>query len=111
MDDIKETVRNSGDKLCRALTSLTVRLSDVALTDVSDASQAMDLVLPLLLTEGILSKVDSIRKASIEVVMKLAKVSIIFLLDRRITIHLLALLYDMSNNNWTTYKVVVCSLA
>lgn len=73
MDDIKETVRNSGDKLCRALTSLTVRLSDVALTDVSDASQAMDLVLPLLLTEGILSKVDSIRKASIEVVMKLAK--------------------------------------
>lgn len=111
MDDIKETVRNSGDKLCRALTSLTVRLSDVALTDVSDASQAMDLVLPLLLTEGILSKVDSIRKASIEVVMKLAKVSIIFLLDRRITIHLLALLYDMSNNNWTTHKVVVCSLA
>lgn len=94
MDDIKETVRNSGDKLCRALTSLTVRLSDVALTDVSDATQAMDLVLPLLLTEGILSKVDSIRKASIEVVMKLAKVSIVFLLDRRITIHLLALLYD-----------------
>ncbi|PRQ32931.1 putative proteasome component Ecm29 [Rosa chinensis] len=73
MNDIKETVRNSGNKLCRVLTSLTVRLSDVTLTDVSDASQTMDLVLPLLLTEGILSKVDSIRKASIVVVMKLAK--------------------------------------
>ncbi|KAB2615279.1 proteasome-associated protein ECM29-like protein [Pyrus ussuriensis x Pyrus communis] len=73
MDDIKETVRNSGDKLCRALTSLTVRLSDVSLTDVSEARQTMDIVLPYLLTDGILSKVDSIRKASIGVVMKLAK--------------------------------------
>ncbi|KAM2630644.1 hypothetical protein TB1_029488 [Malus domestica] len=73
MDDIKETVRNSGDKLCRALTSLTVRLSDVSLTDVSEARHTMDIVLPYLLTDGILSKVDSIRKASIGVVMKLAK--------------------------------------
>ncbi|BBH02426.1 ARM repeat superfamily protein [Prunus dulcis] len=73
MDDIKETVRNSGDKLCRALTSLTVRLSDVSLTGVSEARQTMDIVLPFLLTEGILSKVDSIRKASIGIVMKLAK--------------------------------------
>lgn len=106
MDDIKETVRNSGDKLCRVLTSLTVRLSDVTLTDVSDASQTMDLVLPLLLTEGILSKVDSIRKASIVVVMKLAKVSIVLLLYRKITIHLLALLYDQLRNIWTAHKVV-----
>ncbi|XP_062171204.1 uncharacterized protein LOC133876988 [Alnus glutinosa] len=73
MDDVKETVRTSGDKLCRAVTSLTMRLCDVSLTDISDASQAMDIVLPFLLAEGILSKVDSIRKASIGVVMKLAK--------------------------------------
>lgn len=76
MDDIKETVRNSGDKLCRAVTSLTIRICDVSLTDSSDASQAMGIVLPFLLAEGILSKVDSIRKASIGIVMKLAKVSI-----------------------------------
>ncbi|KAH1090696.1 hypothetical protein J1N35_017953 [Gossypium stocksii] len=73
MDDIKETVRNAGDKLCRAITSLTIRLCDVSLTEASDASQSMDIVLPFLLAEGILSKVDSIRKASIGVVMKLAK--------------------------------------
>ncbi|XP_048499629.1 uncharacterized protein LOC104890118 isoform X2 [Beta vulgaris subsp. vulgaris] len=73
MDDIKETVRNSGDKLCRAVSSLTIRLCDVSLTDKSESSQAMDIVLPLLLSEGIMSKVDSIRKASIGVVMKLAK--------------------------------------
>ncbi|OWM69124.1 hypothetical protein CDL15_Pgr025311 [Punica granatum] len=73
MDDIKETVRNAGDKLCRAVTSLTIRLCDVALTEESESRQAMDIVLPYLLKEGILSKVDSIRKASIGVVMKLAK--------------------------------------
>ncbi|KAF5447658.1 hypothetical protein F2P56_033192 [Juglans regia] len=73
MDDIKETVRTSGDKLCRAVSSLTMRLCDASLTDISDASQAMDIVLPFLLAEGILSKVDSIQKASIGVVMKLAK--------------------------------------
>lgn len=75
MDDIKETVRNAGDKLCRSITSLTIRLCDVSLTEASDARKSMDVVLPFLLAEGILSKVDSIRKASIGVVMKLAKVS------------------------------------
>lgn len=75
MDDIKETVRVAGDKLCRSLTSLTIRLCDIKLTEAADASQAMDIVLPFLLTDGILSKVDSICKASIGVVMKLVKVS------------------------------------
>nr|KYP73231.1 Proteasome-associated protein ECM29 isogeny [Cajanus cajan] len=73
MDDIKETVRISGEKLCRAVTSLTTRLCDVSLTDMSNAHKAMDIVLPFLLAEGILSKVDSVRKASIGVVMKLTK--------------------------------------
>ncbi|KAK6925530.1 Proteasome component Ecm29 [Dillenia turbinata] len=73
MDDIKETVRISGEKLCRAITTLTNRLCDISLTEVSEASQAMGMVLPFLLTEGIMSKVDKIRQASIQVVMKLAK--------------------------------------
>lgn len=75
MDDIKETVRNAGDKLCRSVTSLTIRICDITLTEISDAKQAMDIVLPFLLSEGIMSKVSSVRKASIAVVMKLAKVS------------------------------------
>ncbi|OIW02801.1 hypothetical protein TanjilG_29577 [Lupinus angustifolius] len=73
MDDIKETVRTSGEKLSRTVISLTTRLCDVSLTDMSDAHKAMDIVLPFLLAEGILSKVDSVRKASIGVVMKLTK--------------------------------------
>ncbi|KAE8699327.1 hypothetical protein F3Y22_tig00110580pilonHSYRG00092 [Hibiscus syriacus] len=63
MDDIKETVRNAGDKLCRAVASLTIRFCDVSLTEASDASQSMDIVLSILLVVGILSKFDSIRKA------------------------------------------------
>ncbi|KAK1280870.1 hypothetical protein QJS04_geneDACA015003 [Acorus gramineus] len=73
MDDIKETVRNSGDSLCRAVSSLTVRLCDISLTSASDASRTMDIVLPFLLLEGIVSKVDSVRKASVSIVMKLSK--------------------------------------
>ncbi|KAG0459441.1 hypothetical protein HPP92_022569 [Vanilla planifolia] len=73
MDDIKETVRNSGDSLCRSLNSLTVRLCDISLTSVSDASETMNIVLPFLLVEGIVSKVASIQKTSIDLVMKLAK--------------------------------------
>ncbi|KAD4180200.1 hypothetical protein E3N88_28791 [Mikania micrantha] len=73
MDDIKETVRTSGERLSRAVTSLTLRLCDISLTEISDARKTMDIVLPLLLTDGIMSKVDDIRKASITVVTKLAK--------------------------------------
>lgn len=74
MDDIKETVRNAGDSLCRAVSLLTVRLCDVSLNTSSDANETMNIVLPYLLSEGILSKVSSVQKASISLVMKLAKV-------------------------------------
>uniref|UniRef100_A0A2P2M9G4 Proteasome-associated protein ECM29 homolog isoform X1 n=1 Tax=Rhizophora mucronata TaxID=61149 RepID=A0A2P2M9G4_RHIMU len=73
MDDIKETVRNAGDKLCHTVMSLTIRLCDCSLTEISDASATMDIVLPLLLADGMLSKVETVRKSSIKVIMKLAK--------------------------------------
>lgn len=78
MDDIKETVRNAGESLCRAATSLTIRLCDVSLTPTIDASQTMDIVLPFLLGEGIMSKVANVQKASISLVMKLSKVRHLF---------------------------------
>lgn len=73
MDDIKETVRIAGDSLCRALSSLTIRLCDVSLTPASEATETMNIVLPFFLVEGIVSKVSSIQKASIAIVMKLSK--------------------------------------
>lgn len=78
MGDINITVRNSGVKLYRAVTSLTKRLCDVNLTEASDSCQALDVVLPYLLKEGIESKDDTIRKASVDSVMKLTKVRHIF---------------------------------
>lgn len=81
MDDIKETVRNAGDSLCRAASSLTIRLCDVSLTPMLDASQTMDIVLPFLLGEGIMSKVANVQKASISLVMKLSKVGHLFALQ------------------------------
>ncbi|KAF7850461.1 hypothetical protein BT93_L5473 [Corymbia citriodora subsp. variegata] len=76
MGAVNNTVRSSGDKLCHAVTSLTVRLCDSNLTDASDSRQAMDIVLPYLLREGIQSTDDASHKAStIVVVMKLAKVA------------------------------------
>lgn len=89
MDDIKETVRNSGDSLCRAVSSLTIRLCDVSLSTVSEASETMNIVLPFLLSEGIASKVSSIQKASISIVMKLAKVRYLLFF-----VNFVILLYD-----------------
>ncbi|KAF7852405.1 hypothetical protein BT93_L0950 [Corymbia citriodora subsp. variegata] len=74
MGDINDAVRKSGYKLCRTVTSLTIRLCDVNQTEVSNSLQAMDVVLPYLLKEGIQSTGDPIRKAStIAVVMELTK--------------------------------------
>ncbi|TVU50781.1 hypothetical protein EJB05_02171 [Eragrostis curvula] len=61
MDDIKETAECWG------------QLCDVSLTSTSDENETMNMVLPYLLSEGILSKVSSVQKASISLVMKLAK--------------------------------------
>ncbi|XP_024544607.1 proteasome adapter and scaffold protein ECM29 [Selaginella moellendorffii] len=73
MDDIKETVRSAGGILCRALSSLTLRLCDTSLTADSEARAAMGIVLPLLLSSGISSSVAEIQLLSTNLVMKLVK--------------------------------------
>ncbi|KAH9316636.1 hypothetical protein KI387_025263, partial [Taxus chinensis] len=73
MDDIKETVRNAGDSLCRAVSSLSTRLCDTSLTERTDASATMAIVLPFMLSQGMLSKVSSVQQVSIKMVMKLSK--------------------------------------
>eukprot|EP01018_Ginkgo_biloba_P028630 Gb_39356 [translate_table: standard] len=80
MDDIKETVRNAGDSLCRAASSLSLRLCDTSLTARSDASATMAIVLPVMLSKGIMSKVANVQKVSINMVMKLSKADLNFLL-------------------------------
>ncbi|KAL3683345.1 hypothetical protein R1sor_001367 [Riccia sorocarpa] len=73
IDDIKETVRLAGESLCRAVSSLTLRLCDTSLTPEADAKAAMAIVLPFLLSKGIMSSVSDIRRVSLNAVMKLVK--------------------------------------
>ncbi|MCO5585965.1 hypothetical protein L7F22_039901 [Adiantum nelumboides] len=74
MDDVKETVRTSGVCLSRSISSLTIRLSDAQLTSESEARSTISLVLPLLLSKGILSNIADVQRLSISIVMKIAKV-------------------------------------
>lgn len=72
-DDIKESVRLSGEKLCRTLSSLSIRLCDPSLTPQKDASEACEIVLPILLNQGILSGVPAIQRLSLNTISKLVK--------------------------------------
>ncbi|CAI7781424.1 unnamed protein product [Closterium sp. NIES-53] len=72
-DDIKDSVRVAGEKLCRAATSLTVRLCDPTLTPRADAHAACSVVLPVLLAQGMTSSVGSVRHLALSTTAKLAK--------------------------------------
>ncbi|GJP72793.1 hypothetical protein CLOP_g3551 [Closterium sp. NIES-67] len=72
-DDIKDSVRTAGEKLCRAATSLTVRLCDPTLTPRADARAACGIVLPVLLAQGMTSSVASVRHLALSTTAKLAK--------------------------------------
>ncbi|CAM6029521.1 unnamed protein product [Sphagnum balticum] len=73
IDDIKETVRLAGDSLSKSVSSVSLRLSDTTLTPEADARATLAIVLPFLLTNGILSTVADVRRLSINTIMKLVK--------------------------------------
>ncbi|CAM6051034.1 unnamed protein product [Sphagnum compactum] len=73
IDDIKETVRLAGDSLSKSVSSVSLRLSDTTLTPEADARSTLAIVLPFLLTKGILSTVADVRHLSINTIMKLVK--------------------------------------
>lgn len=74
VDDIKETVRSAGDGLCRSVSSLTLRLCDISLTSEADAKATLAIVLPFLLSKGIMSTVNDVRHLSVHTIVKLVKV-------------------------------------
>ena len=71
IDDIKESVRVAGEATIRRLSKCTVRLCN---RDRGAAGQeAVSVLLPCLIADGLLSSVDEIRMQSIHVLMELAK--------------------------------------
>ncbi|KAJ7569419.1 hypothetical protein O6H91_01G077400 [Diphasiastrum complanatum] len=73
MDDIKETVRNAGSSLSRVLSSLSTRLCDRTLTPSTDVNATISILLPLLVSKGILSNVTDVRQLSINTLVKIVK--------------------------------------
>ncbi len=57
----------------RSLSSLSVRLCDPVYTNPSHGKEAIGMILPFLLSEGLHSPVDDIRKLSVEQLLKICK--------------------------------------
>jgi proteasome component ECM29 len=73
IDDIKETVRNAGQILCKSTRSLTLRLCDAHHSGPSDVSGTIKIVLPIMLEKGLMSTVKEVQALSMDVIMKLVK--------------------------------------
>lgn len=73
VDDIKETVREAGKTLARAVRSLTVRLCDAHHSPPADVKKTIATVAPLLLQNGLLSTVKEIQALAMDVLMKITK--------------------------------------
>eukprot|EP00899_Mesostigma_viride_P010697 jgi/Mesvir1/19629/Mv09917-RA.4 len=73
LDDIKESVRVAAGILSRTVASLSIRVCDVAQTSPAEASQALAIVLPLLLDKGMSSEVAEVRGLSVRTIMKIVK--------------------------------------
>eukprot|EP00798_Chlamydomonas_sp_ICE-L_P021409 gene21409-28366_t len=64
LDDIKETVRSQAETLARVVRGLSLRLVDPAHVTASDCTEAVAMLLPLLLEEGLGSSVKELSKAA-----------------------------------------------
>jgi proteasome component ECM29 len=73
MDDVKETVRNAGTMLNRAISTLCIRLCDSQQSGEVIAGKTLGLLLPFLLEEGISQTAAEVRVASIQQMVKLVK--------------------------------------
>ena len=71
VDDVKETVRQAGFKLVRALRGLTFRLSDAEVTPHQERRDALSAALPVLLQVGLLSQVTEIQAITVDTIAKM----------------------------------------
>jgi proteasome component ECM29 len=74
LDDINEKVRQAAVILAGTLGNLSVRLSDPKYTDRKDATAAMNVVIPVLLEEGINSRQKEIQSISIRCLLNIIKI-------------------------------------
>lgn len=75
IDDVKESVRMAGLALARSLSAFSLRLADLQTSNASDAEQAVSIVIPVLINNGIASNVSEVRAISILTISKVVKAS------------------------------------
>eukprot|EP01105_Mastigella_eilhardi_P010476 TRINITY_DN2443_c0_g1_i2.p1 TRINITY_DN2443_c0_g1~~TRINITY_DN2443_c0_g1_i2.p1 ORF type:complete len:1166 (+),score=280.64 TRINITY_DN2443_c0_g1_i2:2107-5604(+) len=74
LDDIKETVRKAAAMAVTSMAALVVRLVDPKLTPGAQGQRVLSILVPLLLTKGILSQAENVVKFSISLLNKIFKV-------------------------------------
>jgi proteasome component ECM29 len=75
LDDIKESVRKAGEAFKKSLSNLTLRLCDPSYTNREHGRMALEVALPHLVGKGLLSPVKEVRNISINMLLKISKVS------------------------------------
>ncbi|KAG0093814.1 hypothetical protein BGZ92_001559 [Podila epicladia] len=73
LDDIKESVRIAAFKTCRALTLMTVKYCDPKHVTVAEGQRVLDIMVPFLLTKGLLSSAEEVSKFSLTTILKICK--------------------------------------
>ncbi|KAG0331256.1 hypothetical protein BG004_001755, partial [Podila humilis] len=73
LDDIKESVRVAAFKTCRALTLMTVKYCDPKNVTVAEGQRVLDIMVPFLLTKGLLSSAEEVSKFSLTTILKICK--------------------------------------
>ena len=71
MDDIKESVRKAAEVACKTLQSVSIRVCDANQGKVGQ--EAVRVLLPVLLEQGLASRVDDVRKLVLHTIVKISK--------------------------------------
>eukprot|EP00003_Mantamonas_plastica_P032461 TRINITY_DN881_c1_g1_i1.p1 TRINITY_DN881_c1_g1~~TRINITY_DN881_c1_g1_i1.p1 ORF type:complete len:715 (+),score=257.03 TRINITY_DN881_c1_g1_i1:1906-4050(+) len=96
MDDIKETVRKAGKMVAQKLGDLSVRLCDPGLSSERQAQDAVDIVLPFLIRQGITNASQEVQVFSVSWIVKVTKAAGI-LVQKHIPEMTVILLESLSN--------------
>ncbi|KAI8907835.1 proteasome stabiliser-domain-containing protein [Gorgonomyces haynaldii] len=71
LDDIKESVRQAGLSVCKALTNTTLKYCDPDYVSIERGQKMVNVILPFLLTKGIGSMSEDVRNFTLQTLLKL----------------------------------------
>ncbi|GBC07937.1 hypothetical protein RclHR1_00780017 [Rhizophagus clarus] len=73
LDDIKESVRIAAFKTCRTLTKITVKYCDPVNVSIKNGQKVMNIIMPFLLSKGLVSDAEDVRKFSLTTILKICE--------------------------------------